>query len=170
MQIRMPILLILTLIIINSCERDIGNFCYQMGRESGYLPIQQIGEKLVKDTVDCWLKVTDSSSLWFRPSFYQIDDQQTFEKLVNCNCATPEFNFRDYTLLMGYFFTPNYKATITKQDVKIDCYQFEQHLSYRVYVDIVSSDTVRFLVQYHAVIPKLPEGFKPSHRIFRNRI
>jgi hypothetical protein len=73
-----------------------------MGRWSGYLPIQQIGEKLPKDTIDCWLKVTDTVR-WVNPVFYQIDDQQNFEELVECNCEIPEFNFRDYTLLMGYF-------------------------------------------------------------------
>jgi hypothetical protein len=104
MHMRLIVFIIFFCLVATSCEREIGNYCHEMGRWSGNIPIQQIGEKLTNDTVDCWLVVIDTSPYW-EPTFYQIDDQQTFEDLVNCNCEIPNFNFKDYTLLIGYYFS-----------------------------------------------------------------
>ena len=147
-----------------SCEREIGNYCRDMGRWSGYLPIQQIGEKLPMDTVDCWLKITDTVGLG-SPIFYQIDDQQSFNQLVECNCDITNFNFQDYTLLMGYYFTIFSSSRVIKQEVKLHCEHFEQWLNYWVYVKFDTSEINPYFVQYHAVIPKLPEGLSINHRI-----
>ena len=92
--------LILTLLLA-SCERTDSNFCHQMGRESGYLSFQTI-EELSSDSIHLWLTVSDTV-LWFEPIFYRIDDQETFNNLVNCNCESVNINFQDYTLLRDIF-------------------------------------------------------------------
>jgi hypothetical protein len=164
MQLKKTVLALLITLVITSCEREIGNLCYEMGRDPGLLPIQQIGEKLAKDTVDCWLKISDTS-FFYKPTFYQIDDQKIFEELVECNCNIPEFNFRDYTLLMGYFYSFDGFCTVKTQRVSLFCFNFEQYILYTVYVETDRHDTIPSFVQYHAVIPKLPKGFKSTHTV-----
>ncbi|MGC9341163.1 MAG: hypothetical protein ACP5E3_00530, partial [Bacteroidales bacterium] len=73
-----------------------------MGRESGPIPIITINE-ISEDSINIWLDVKDTV-LWFEPVFYQIDNSETFNQLVRSNKENLEFNFEDYTLLIGYFF------------------------------------------------------------------
>lgn len=153
--------LLLLALLLSSCERKDSNFCHQMGRDSGYLPIQTIGE-ISNDSIDFWLNVTDTV-LYYESVFYQIDDQETFNKLVNCNRDDIEINFQENTLLIGYFFSRYGPVRITEQRVNLNCGYFRQNLIHRVFVVYEKPDKILTLIQYNAIIPKLPDGFRASH-------
>ncbi len=99
MSARIVINLILLVLLLPSCERKDSNFCHQMGRDSGDLPFQTIGE-ISNDSIDFWLTITDTV-LYHEPVFFQIDNQNDFNNLVKSNREDVEFNFQEYTLLIG---------------------------------------------------------------------
>jgi hypothetical protein len=171
-RIYLAILIILYSIVISYCERETENFwtCNSEGYKS--IPIQQIGEKLVKDTIDCWLKRYDTSFIY--SANYRIDDQQLFERLVDCNCEVPRFNFRDYTLLMGYIYIGKGIGTVGKQTVTYYCSYFsyfEGHIMYQVVIDVEPIDTFNTtFVYYHAIIPKLPQDLEVQYAVFKNKL
>ena len=101
MNRNLTILLLLFALLFASCERQDSNYCHQMGRDSGYLPIQTVSE-ISNDSIDLWLTIIDTV-LYYESIFYRIDDQVTFDYLVNCNCDDIKINFQEYTLLIGYF-------------------------------------------------------------------
>lgn len=129
-----------------------------MGRDSGNLPFQTIGE-ISNDSIDFWLTVTDTV-LYFEPILYQIDDHETYNSLVNCNYDEIDFNFKEYTLLIGYFFDHSGPLRIIEQEVRLICEYHEQ----RIYYDVIAqNENVKgglFLIQHNAIIPKLPKGLK----------
>jgi len=157
---KMVINLILLIVVLPSCERKDSNYCHQMGRDSGLLPMQTIGD-ISNDSIDFWLTVTDTV-LYFEPIMYQIDDYETFKRLVNCNIDEVDFNFKEYTLLIGYFFDHSGPLRIIEQEVRLICEYNDQ----RVYYDVIAQNENvvggLFLIQHNAIIPKLPEGLKAS--------
>lgn len=152
------IYLLLLIIFLPSCERNDNNFCHQMGRDSGTLPMQTI-EEISNDSIDFWLTVSDTV-LYYEPIFYQIDDHETFKKLVNCNYDQVDLNFKEYTLLIGYFFDNSGPLRIIKQKVRLICEYHDQRVYYDVIVQNENVEGGLFLIQHHAIIPKLPEGLK----------
>ena len=155
---RMIINIILILLLLPSCEREDSNFCHQMGRESGNLPMKTIGE-ISNDSIDFWLTVTDTV-LYYEPIFYQIDDHETFERLVNCNSDEVDFNFQEYTLLIGYFFVKSGPLRIIRQEVRLYCEYHDQRVYYDIIVQSENLEGELCLFHHNAIIPKLPEGFK----------
>jgi hypothetical protein len=123
----------LLVLLLLSCERQDDNYCHQMGRDSGYLRSQIVSE-ISNDSIDIWLTVTDTV-LYFESVFYRIDDQVTFDKLVNCNRDDIKINFQEYTLLIGYFHLGCSKYKITEQRVNLNCGYFKQNCIHRVFVE-----------------------------------
>jgi hypothetical protein len=158
---RMIINFILILLLLPSCERKDNNFCHQMGRDSGYLPIQTIGE-ISNDSIDIWLKVTDTV-MYYESVFYRIDDQETFDKLVESNFDDIKINFQEYTILIGYFHIGCSQYKIMEQRVNLNCGYFKQNCIHRLFVEYEDSYTNLIPIQYHVFVPKLPEGLRVSH-------
>ena len=163
MSARIVINLILLVLLFPSCERKDNNFCHQMGRDSGYLPVQTVSE-ISNDSIDIWLTVTDTV-LYYESVFYQIDDQVTFDKLVNCNFDDIKINFQEYTLLIGYFHIGCSQFKIIEQRVNLNCGYFKQNCNHRVFVEYEDSYTNFIPIHYHVLVPKLPEGLRVSHHI-----
>ena len=170
---RMIINLVLLVLLLPSCERKENNFCHQMGRDSGYLPIQTIGE-ISNDSIDIWLKVTDTV-MYYESVFYRIDDQETFDKLVESNFDDIKINFQEYTILIGYFHIGCSQYKITEQRVNLNCGYFKQNCIHRLFVEYEDSYINLIPIHYHVFVPKLPEGLrvsqytdKPQARTFSN--
>ena len=165
---RMVINLILLVLLLPSCERKDNNFCHQMGRDSGDLPFQTIGE-ISNDSIDLWLTITDTV-LYYEPIFYRIDNQDDFNNLVKSNLDEVEFNFLDYTLLMGYFFK-SVKPDITiDQSVHLNCGWTKQVIGYEVIVNAQKVYDNFIPIQYHAIVQKLPEGIRIGNRVYINEL
>ncbi len=139
-----------------------------MGRDSGYLPIQTIGE-ISNDSIDFWLTVTDTVS-FYESVFYRIDDQETFNKLVNFNYDDVNFNFQEYTLLMGYFLKFTGPSRISEQSVRLQCGYYDQSAFYEVIVEIVKDEASFTVIQYNAIVPKLPEGIRIGNSVYINEL
>lgn len=148
----------LLVLLLSSFERQDDNYCHQMGRDSGPLPMQTI-EEISNESIDFRLIVSDTV-LYYEPIFYQIDDHETFKRLVNCNYHEIDFNFKEYTLLIGYFFDNSGPLRIIKQKVKLICEYHDQRVYYDVIVQNENVEGGLFLIQHHAIVPKLPEGLK----------
>jgi hypothetical protein len=159
----------LLVLLLSSCERQDDNYCHQMGRDSGYLPIQTISE-ISHDSVDIWLTVDDTVFYWGKSVFLQIDEQETFDKLVNCNRDDVEINFKNYTLLIGYFHISYTKYEISEHRVYLNCGYFDQSCVHRVFVNYDTSEVSLTPVHYNAFIPKLPDGLRVSHHTDNPRI
>jgi hypothetical protein len=155
-------------LLLTSCERTDSNFCHQMGRESGNLYLQSMGE-MSDDSVKIWLSPADTV-LYFEPVFYRIDDQETFDKLVNCNYDALQINFQDYTLLMGYFFEYSGQARITKQSFYLNCGYYKQNAHYQVNFDVYKVEANFKPIQYNAIVEKIPEGLRIGNSVHVNEI
>ena len=162
--------LLLVLLLFPSCEESEKNYCTEMDRSEGPLPIKTFAE-LSGDSIDCFLKVTEEAS-YIDPIFYVIRDQAALDTLVECNSYDFEFNFKDYSLLIGYFFYSAFgSAEYAKQEVTLNCSIVEQYLMYHVTVDIFDYDQSKStLIQYNAIIPKLPEGLRVANEVVRVRL
>ncbi len=164
-------LLILGLVLFNSCEeeREIVNYCEDMGRTTGPVPFTTF-EDISKDSIFCYLSNTEFSD-WNHPVLYIINDQQALDTLLECSSYNFNFNFEEYTLLIGYFYTRYGPAALSKQEVELDCRISEQLLFYSVTVDLIDDDGHQYaLIQHNAIVPKLPSDLSVSHWVIRNRL
>ncbi|MDX2415061.1 MAG: hypothetical protein QNK33_07710 [Bacteroidales bacterium] len=155
---------LISIVLLHSCERESIDYCEEMGRQEGPIPYESLSE-IVKDSIDCWLSVKDTV-LYYEPILYRIDDQETFDSLVLCDSNYVEINFANYTLLIGHFFVHHGPGTIREKRVELYCDTEDQGLLYRILIDIPEKipDTGT-LIQHHIFIPKLPHGLNVSHTI-----
>ena len=164
-------LFIIGLILFNSCEeeRELVNYCEAMGRTTGTLPFSTF-ESISVDSIRCYLRNIEYSD-WNHPVLYIVNDQDALDTLLQCSSYDFNFNFEEYTLLIGYFFTSYGPATLSNQEVKIECRTLDQFLSYSVTVDVIDDDGFRdTLIQHNAIVPKFPGEMRVNHRVKRNRL
>lgn len=145
------------------------NYCKDMDRPDGPLPFNTFAE-LSNDSIDCFLIVTEEAD-YIDPIFYVIQDQEAFDTLVRCNCYDFEFNFNDYSLIIGYFYSGVGPAEFAKQEVSLDCSISKQYLYYHVFINLLDYDQSESrLIQYNAIVPKLPEGLTVRNEVVRIRL
>ena len=85
---------------------------------------------------------------------YVVVDQATKESLLECD-TLPQIDFNKYVLLIGSF-ESELDLSFKSQAVIRDC---ETRLvTYRISFDSDGIDT-SMLVEYHAIIPKVPDGY-----------
>ena len=164
-------LLIIGLILFNSCEeeREIVDYCEDMGRTTGPVPFTTF-EGISKDSINCYLSNIEYSN-WYHPVLYIVNDQQALDTLLDCSSYNFNFNFEEYTLLIGYFYTGYGPAAFSKQEVELDCGISRQLLFYSVTVDVMDNDGFqKVLIQHNAIVPKLPGDLRVSHWVKRNRL
>jgi len=166
MSLNLIIQLFIIALLLSSCEHEDSNFCHQMGRDTGDLPFQTIRE-ISNDSIDIWLTITDTV-LIYEPVFFRIDNQDDFNNLVNSNRENVEFNFLEYTLLMGYFFQSVGPNITTEQTVHLNCGWTKQVIGYEVIVNTHKEYTSFIPIHYHAIVHKLPEGIRIRNRVYVN--
>jgi hypothetical protein len=165
---KVAILNFIFVLLFPSCEREDSNFCHQMGRDSGDLPVQSIGE-ISNDSINLWLTITDTV-FHYNPIFYRIDNQDDFNDLVKSNLDDVEFNFHDYTLLMGYFFKSVKPDFTIDQSVHLHCGWTKQSIGYEVIVNAQKVYDNFIPIQYHVIVQKLPEGIGIGNRVYINEL
>jgi hypothetical protein len=164
-------LLLMGLILFNSCEeeREIVNYCEDIGRKTGPVPFTTF-EDISKDSINCYLCNIEFFD-WNHPVLYIINDQQALDTLLDCSSYNFNFNFEEYTLLIGYFYTLYGPAALSNQEVKLDCEISGQLLMYSVTVDLMDDDgSQSVLIQHNAIVPKLPSDLRVSHWVIKNRL
>lgn len=165
------LLLIISLTLFHSCEeeKELVNYCTDMGRSTGPVPFTTFSE-LSNDSINCYLSA-DEYATWFQPVFYVINDQQALDTLLECSSYDFNFNFKEYTLLIGYFYSGYGPAVISQQEVELECYHVKQYLRYEVTVDLLDNDGFQdTLIQHNAIVPKLPEGLEVRHFATRHKL
>jgi len=168
MYLNLHILFFLFLILLPSCTENEANLCIEMERIEGPMPFRTFAE-VSNDSIDCFLTVTDTV-FHTHPVFHIINDQEALDTLLECNCYDYDFDFQNYTLLIGYFFTYYGPATLSKQELDLYCDLADQHLMYRVFVDEEDDPYQPTLIQHNAIVPKLPDELRVSHGIIRNKL
>lgn len=162
---------ILVCFVFHACmeERVIVNHCTDMDRKTGPVPFRTFAE-VSDDSINCVLDVTEFAN-WHRPVLYVVNDYEALDTLLECSSNNFDFNFDEYTLLIGYFYTEAGPAALSKQEVKLDCETKNQLLYYSVTVDQMGNDGFQnILIQHNAIVPKLPDDLRVSHWVKRNRL
>ena len=85
---------------------------------------------------------------------YVVVDQATMESLLECD-TLPQIDFNKYVLLIGSF-ESELDLSYKSQAVIRDCET--RFVTYRISYDSEGIDTA-MLVDYHAIIPKVPDGY-----------
>ena len=91
---------------------------------------------------------------------YLIDNQVGLESLVECS-TLPDIDFEKYTLLLGSYESDKDLA-YRSQAVIRDCETMT--LTFRISYDSEQKDT-SMVVDYHAVIPKIPAEYEVQFEI-----
>ena len=91
---------------------------------------------------------------------YVIDNQAGLESLVECS-TLPDIDFEKYTLLLGSYESDKDLA-YRSQAVIRDCETMT--VTFRISYDSEQKDT-SMLVDYHAVIPKIPAEYEVQFEI-----
>jgi len=86
---------------------------------------------------------------------YVIDNQARLESLVECT-TLPVIDFEKYTLLLGSYESDT-DLTYKSQAIIRDCETMT--VTFRISYDTEQKDTI-MLVDYHAVIPKIPADYE----------
>lgn len=140
-----------------------------MDRTTGPLSFTTFTE-VSNDSIDCVLNAAEFVT-WHHPVLHIVNDQQALDTLLECSSYNFNFNFEEYTLLIGYFYTAYGPAVLSKQEVKLDCEVRDQLLLYSVTVDLMDNDGFQnVLIQHNAIVPKLPVELRVSHWVKRNRL
>ena len=100
--------------------------------------------------VGCGIGLNDNT----RGINYVVVDQATMESLLVCD-TLPDIDFNRYVLLLGSFESQT-DLSYKSQAVIRDCET--QMVIYRISYDSKGIDT-SMLVDYHAIIPRVPEGY-----------
>lgn len=164
-------LVIICFILFHSCEkeRELVNYCTDMGRSEGPVPFTTFAE-VSNDSINCFLTPTEHA-YWFRPVFHVINDQHALDTMLECSSYDFDFNFEEYTLLIGYFYSGYGPAALSKQEVKLNCGMLEQYLMYTVTIDLEDNDGFKdTLIQHNVIVPKLPEELEVRHGVKKNRL
>jgi hypothetical protein len=150
-------------------EREMVDYCSDMGRSEGPVPFRTFSE-VSDDSINCYLEPTEYTT-WFHPKFHVINDQHTLDSLLVCSSYDFNFNFEEYTLIIGYFYTGYGPAELTELEVDLECGLLEQYLRYEVNVDIFDKDGYKdTLIQHNVIVPKLPDGLEVRHFATRHRL
>lgn len=91
---------------------------------------------------------------------YIVDNQAGLESLVECN-TLPDIDFDKYTLLLGSYESDK-DLTYRSQAIIRDCETMT--VTYRISYESEQIDT-SMLVDYHAVIPKIPADYEVQFEI-----
>jgi hypothetical protein len=106
--------------------------------------------------IDCGIIIDDQS----KGLNYVIDNQARLESLVECS-TLPVIDFEKYTLLLGSYESD--KDLVYKSQAVIrDCETMT--VTFRISYDSEQKDT-SMLVDYHAVIPKIPDDYEITFEI-----
>jgi hypothetical protein len=105
---------------------------------------------------DCGIIINDQS----RGVNYMIDSQTGLESHVECT-TLPVIDFEKYTLLLGSYESDKDLA-YRQQAVIRDCETLI--LTFRISYDSEQRDT-SMLVDYHAIIPKIPDDYEVEFEI-----
>ena len=160
---------IICFILFHSCEkeRELVNYCNDMGRSTGPVPFSTFAE-VSNDSINCYLTPTENAS-WFQPVFHIISDQHALDTLFDCSSYDFNFNFEEYTLIIGYFYSGFGPAALSKQEVELNCSMLEQYLMYSVTIDLMDNDGFKnTLIQHNVIVPKLPEELEVRHAVKKN--
>ncbi|KPL13514.1 MAG: hypothetical protein AMS26_14170 [Bacteroides sp. SM23_62] len=106
--------------------------------------------------IDCGIIIDDQS----RGFNFVIDHQSGLESLVECS-TLPVIDFEKYTLLLGSYESDK-DLTYRSQAVIRDCEI--QTVTFRISYDTEQKDT-SMLVDYHALIPKIPDDYEVEFEI-----
>ncbi len=91
---------------------------------------------------------------------YVIDSQLRLESFVECN-TLPDIDFGTYTLLLGSY-ESDMDLAYKSQAVIRDCETMT--VTFRISYDTEKKDT-SMLVDYHAIIPKIPDDYEVQFEI-----
>ena len=106
--------------------------------------------------IDCGIIINEQS----KGLNYVIDNQAGLESLVECT-TLPDIDFEKYTLLLGSYESDKDLA-YRSQAVIRDCETMI--VTFRISYDSEQKDT-SMLVDYHAVIPKIPDDYEVQFEI-----
>ncbi len=106
--------------------------------------------------IDCGIIINEQS----KGLNYVIDNQAGLESLVECT-TLPDIDFEKYTLLLGSYESDKDLA-FRSQAVIRDCETMT--VTFRISYDSEQKDT-SMLVDYHAVIPKIPDDYEITFEI-----
>ncbi len=106
--------------------------------------------------IDCGIIINDQS----RGVNYVIDSQAGLESTVECT-TLPVIDFETYTLLLGSYESEKDLAYRSQAIIR-DCET--QTLTFRISYDSEQKDS-SMLVDYHAVIPKVPDNYEVEFEI-----
>ena len=106
--------------------------------------------------IDCGIIIDEQS----KGLNYVIDNQAGLESLVECT-TLPDIDFEKYTLLLGSYESDKDLA-YRSQAVIRDCETMT--VTFRISYDSEQKDT-SMLVDYHAVIPKIPDDYEITFEI-----
>ena len=98
----------------------------------------------------CGIDINDNT----RGLNYVVLDQTTLESLLLCD-TMPQIDFNKYVLLIGSF-ESDVDLSFKSQAVIRDC--DTQMVIFRISFESENTDT-SMLVDYHAIIPKVPDGY-----------
>ena len=101
--------------------------------------------------IDCGLIIDEQS----KGLNYVIDNQAGLESRVECS-TLPDIDFENYTLLLGSY-ESDQDLAFRSQAVVRDCETMT--VTFRISYDSEQKDT-SMLVDYHAVIPKIPAEYE----------
>ena len=106
--------------------------------------------------IDCGIIIDDQS----KGFNFVVDDQAGLESLVECS-TLPEIDFDKYSLLLGSYESDRDLA-YRSQAVIRDCETLT--VTFRISYDTEQKDT-SMLVDYHAIIPKIPDDYEVEFEI-----
>jgi hypothetical protein len=106
--------------------------------------------------ISCEIKIDDQS----RGLNYVIENQSGLESFVECS-TLPDIDFNKYTLLLGSYQSDKDLA-FRNQAVIRDCETMT--VTFRISYDSEQRDT-SMLVDYHALIPKVPDDYEVQFEI-----
>ena len=106
--------------------------------------------------IDCGIIINEQS----KGLNYVIDNQAGLESLVECT-TLPDIDFDTYTLLLGSYESDKDLA-YKNQAIIRDCETMI--VTFRISYDSEQKDT-SMLVDYHAVIPKIPSDYEVQFEI-----
>jgi len=106
--------------------------------------------------IDCGIIINEQS----KGLNYMVDNQAGLESLVECT-TLPDIDFEKYTLLLGSYESDKDLAYKSQAIIR-DCETMT--VTFRISYDTEEKDT-SMLVDYHAVIPKIPSDYEVQFEI-----
>jgi hypothetical protein len=92
-------------------------------------------------------------------SNYLINNESYYEELINCQDSI--LDFTEYVLLAG---SREFDTTVVKTNQAAIRNCKDRTLTYRISFEVTDTVDTRFY-QYHAIIPKIPDGYQIAFEI-----